>query len=425
MKRTHALLISLALASRRDRRQLRGSSQPHACRESAEWRARGSGSVRAPDARTRPGRSTASRRLRRRPPAIPPRRPRPPRSRRSPSRRRSSTTERRRLSTSSIVTAASTITSTSHVVTEEALAVAAMTSHVARLYALVAGVLAFFVAWAAVAAHPWSTAARASADPRLAALSAREQQIRLESIRVQKIVALRWAVYRRALAAHNAAASKATARRSAVAARRGAFRARRQPAPTCRDPGVVMLRRNFRAMGTDIELVVDAVDADESFAAAEAEFERLEQVMSRFRPSSELSRLNDAAQIDASPDLARGGEPCSGRSRSHEWAVRPHDSRRARRGWLRPHLRRRCRRRPGRDERPGHVRRRGRSRALADRRSSPAYGSTSAASARDSRPSGLHRCLRLQAHVLSAPAATSRCAEFRVGTRGRSRLPTT
>lgn len=95
-----------------------------------------------------------------------------------------------------------------------------MTSHVARLYALVAGVLAFFVAWAAVVAHPWSTAAKKSADPRIAALVLREKQIRLESIRVQKIVAARWAIYHRALAARNAAVAKSqlTAQQTATAA---------------------------------------------------------------------------------------------------------------------------------------------------------------------------------------------------------------
>ena len=40
------------------------------------------------------------------------------------------------------------------------------------------------------------------------------------------------------------------------------------------------------------ELLVEADEADEVFAAAEAEFERLEQIMSRFRSDSELSRLN-------------------------------------------------------------------------------------------------------------------------------------
>jgi thiamine biosynthesis lipoprotein len=56
-------------------------------------------------------------------------------------------------------------------------------------------------------------------------------------------------------------------------------------------------------MGTDIELLVEAEGADEVLAAAEAEFDRLEQVMSRFRPTSELSQLNDAGQMDASSDL--------------------------------------------------------------------------------------------------------------------------
>ena len=95
-----------------------------------------------------------------------------------------------------------------------------MTNHVARLYALVAGVVAFFVAWAAVVTHPWSTTPAKTADPRLAALAARQQRIHLESIRVQKIVAARWAAYHRALAARNAAAARTqlAAARSTTAA---------------------------------------------------------------------------------------------------------------------------------------------------------------------------------------------------------------
>ena len=62
-----------------------------------------------------------------------------------------------------------------------------MTDHVGRLYALVAGVVVFLVAWAVVAAHPWSP--RPAQDPRLVALAAR-----------------------------NAAAAKITARNSALAA---------------------------------------------------------------------------------------------------------------------------------------------------------------------------------------------------------------
>ena len=75
-----------------------------------------------------------------------------------------------------------------------------MTSHVARLYALVAAVLVFFVAWAAVAAHPWRATSSAASDPRLAALQLREQRLRAESLAVKRIVDRRWAAYRVQLA---------------------------------------------------------------------------------------------------------------------------------------------------------------------------------------------------------------------------------
>jgi thiamine biosynthesis lipoprotein len=57
-------------------------------------------------------------------------------------------------------------------------------------------------------------------------------------------------------------------------------------------------------MGTTIEIVLDAGDGDGALDFAEAEFERLEQIMSRFRPTSELSQLNRERWIDASVDLA-------------------------------------------------------------------------------------------------------------------------
>ena len=70
-----------------------------------------------------------------------------------------------------------------------------------------------------------------------------------------------------------------------------------------------MLRRAFTAMGTDIEVLLDADPgerAERALDRAEAEFERLEQVMSRFRDDSELSRLNREGSIaEASPDLVR------------------------------------------------------------------------------------------------------------------------
>ena len=70
-----------------------------------------------------------------------------------------------------------------------------------------------------------------------------------------------------------------------------------------------MQRRSFRAMGTEVELLLDAPAGDRAERAldrAEAELERLEQVLSRFRPDSELSRLNrDGRSSSASPDLVR------------------------------------------------------------------------------------------------------------------------
>jgi thiamine biosynthesis lipoprotein len=66
-----------------------------------------------------------------------------------------------------------------------------------------------------------------------------------------------------------------------------------------------MERRTFRAMGTEIELFVDAEGADDALDAAEREFHRLESLLSRFRDDSELSGLNRDGSIDAGPDLLR------------------------------------------------------------------------------------------------------------------------
>ena len=56
-----------------------------------------------------------------------------------------------------------------------------------------------------------------------------------------------------------------------------------------------MLRRRLPAMGTQIELVLDAQPSAIGFcalAAAEADLRRLERLLSRFDPDSELARLN-------------------------------------------------------------------------------------------------------------------------------------
>jgi FAD:protein FMN transferase len=68
-----------------------------------------------------------------------------------------------------------------------------------------------------------------------------------------------------------------------------------------------MQRRSFPAMGTRVELLLDAEPSAESelaLARAEREFERLEALLSRFRPDSELSALNRSGALDAGDDLA-------------------------------------------------------------------------------------------------------------------------
>ena len=68
----------------------------------------------------------------------------------------------------------------------------------------------------------------------------------------------------------------------------------------------MMVRRAFSAMGTEVELLLDVHPSAESelaCARAEHEFERLEALLSRFRPDSELSALNRIGTIDAGEDL--------------------------------------------------------------------------------------------------------------------------
>ena len=65
-----------------------------------------------------------------------------------------------------------------------------------------------------------------------------------------------------------------------------------------------MERHEFHAMGTTVECLLDGEPRD-GFARVEAEFERLEALLSRFRPDSELSRLNREGSVEAGPDLLR------------------------------------------------------------------------------------------------------------------------
>jgi len=87
-----------------------------------------------------------------------------------------------------------------------------MTNHVVRLYAFAGALLVLFLTWAAIAARPWAAHVPAKADPRWAALAAREQKLRHESIVAQRVVAKRWRVYRVQLAARQRAISAAAQR---------------------------------------------------------------------------------------------------------------------------------------------------------------------------------------------------------------------
>jgi thiamine biosynthesis lipoprotein len=67
-----------------------------------------------------------------------------------------------------------------------------------------------------------------------------------------------------------------------------------------------MQRHRFDAMGTWVECLVEAPACEALTAALHAvedEFERLEDMLSRFRPDSELSRLNRERSLEASDEL--------------------------------------------------------------------------------------------------------------------------
>ena len=86
-----------------------------------------------------------------------------------------------------------------------------MTNHVGRLYSAALALLVFFILWVGIAAHPW---AATTTDPRIAALAAREQQLRHDSVVVKRIVAARWSVYKVQLAGRNRAIAAARRRQT-------------------------------------------------------------------------------------------------------------------------------------------------------------------------------------------------------------------
>jgi thiamine biosynthesis lipoprotein len=69
-----------------------------------------------------------------------------------------------------------------------------------------------------------------------------------------------------------------------------------------------MQRHVFEAMGTSVDCLLEAEPSRataDAFSSAEAEFRRLETLLSRFDPESELSRLNREGSLAAGPDLLR------------------------------------------------------------------------------------------------------------------------
>jgi len=87
-------------------------------------------------------------------------------------------------------------------------------SDAARLYAITIALLVFFVAWASIAAHPWTGPDPvARADPRAASLMAREAQLLHRSRTTRRVLVARWNRYQQRLASRVAAIERAAGRR--------------------------------------------------------------------------------------------------------------------------------------------------------------------------------------------------------------------
>lgn len=89
-----------------------------------------------------------------------------------------------------------------------------MKSQIGRVYILAIALLLFFVLWATISAHPWSS--KAAVDPRVAKLQAREQQVKQEVQRARKVVTVRWKTYNRNLKRRQVQIADANRRRQAA-----------------------------------------------------------------------------------------------------------------------------------------------------------------------------------------------------------------
>lgn len=62
-----------------------------------------------------------------------------------------------------------------------------MTKHVARLYAASASLLGFFLAWAAIAAHPWPQSQDSAGGLQAQALAQYEQRLQVDAALVRQL----------------------------------------------------------------------------------------------------------------------------------------------------------------------------------------------------------------------------------------------
>jgi hypothetical protein len=106
-----------------------------------------------------------------------------------------------------------------------------MTNHIARLYAAAGAILALFLAWAGIAAHPWqsdqTTPVATRVDSQTRALAAYEKRLKKDARLVRKVV-------RRRAAEARAARQAATAAAAAAAAQSATASSSWSPAPSVR-----------------------------------------------------------------------------------------------------------------------------------------------------------------------------------------------
>ena len=239
--------------------------------------------------------------------------------------------------------------------------VATMTNHVARLYALATSLIVFFAVWLAVSAHPWSQTAKAApaADPQIARLIARERRLAGGDAQGQPDRAS--ALRRLSQSAQPAqprqrrgprAAQPPAGRRAprgpggpergraptySSAGGRAPGGAHRHLAPGRFDEDLVMLRRTFRAMGTDIECLLERPPRCGRRAGLRCRRSRIRTprgcalpLPARLRAlATQRGRRGDRRRRP--PRARRGGRRGP---RAHVRALRPDDPRRARRGGL-------------------------------------------------------------------------------------------